>query len=370
MTDTERLKEIWADFVYDDKMDESVAEPIADSWRKCKAAGVSISEGAGGRIDEKVLERVRTANRVLIETAQPVMTSVLDIVKRTGYLIVLTESAGYLLETLGDDGVMNKSRDLRFVPGAIWSNLEVGTNAISLALDYDIAIQTVGAQHYCVSHQGWTCSAAPIHGLNGEIIGCINMSGEMQTCNEHTLALVKVAALSIERQYSISYTNELLKSVLDTSTDAVVILDTDYKPFDMNSRAGALLAPDGEDIFEKDFRRVLPGINWLDNVWDVGKSRIYENEPVVTGGQTTYCDIKMSPLAEYGKRTLCLTLKKPKSAGQAIDRVQEERIRIREAVNVCEGNVEKAAAFLGMSRATLYRKLKDAGINPKTIRKQ
>lgn len=72
------------------------------------------------------------------------MQSVFDIVRRTGFLMVLTDSAGYVLATMGDESIMERTEDLRFVPGALWSNLSVGTNAISVALDCDTPIQMVG----------------------------------------------------------------------------------------------------------------------------------------------------------------------------------------------------------------------------------
>ena len=88
------------------------------------------------------------------------MRKMFEFIHSSGFLLVLTDRVGYLLEMMGDEEIISRSNDLRFKPGAVWSNLEVGTNAISVALDYDIPIQMVGPEHYCVSHHGWTCSAA------------------------------------------------------------------------------------------------------------------------------------------------------------------------------------------------------------------
>lgn len=356
MKDTERLREIWADFVYDGIMDESVPEPIADSWRKCKEAGVGIDDGSGRHIDKDVLERVRKANRTLIDAALPVMQSVFDIVKQSSYLIVLTDSVGYLLETMGDEEIINRSEDLRFMPGAMWSNLEVGTNAISLALDYDAAIQTVGAQHYCISHQGWTCSAAPIHGLSGEIIGCVNMSGAMDTCSDHTLGLVKIAAQSIENEYRIRYSSAVMNAVIDSIPDAAVLMDSEYRPYWMNSKAKTFFSLDGgcKDIKTKDFRRFFPGINWQESHWDVGDKYVSDSEPVVIGGQTFFCGLTITPLVEYGRKTLCLTLSQNRLDGSEYT----EAMEIKEIISECRGNVDEAAKKLKISKSTLYRKLK------------
>ena len=195
MKDLRDLEEIWAKYVYEDELDPSVRPEIAECWRRCKDAGVNPIGGRGRMVNDEVFRSIREANSDLIDAAMPIMRSVFEIVRRTGYLMVLTDGAGYVLETIGDERILEKSGDLRFVPGALWNNLSVGTNAISVALDCDTAIQMVGAEHYCRTHHGWTCSAAPIHGQGGEVIGCINMSGEASEVNDHTLAVVLSAAI-------------------------------------------------------------------------------------------------------------------------------------------------------------------------------
>ena len=162
MKDLRALEEIWAKFVYEGELDESVNPYVAAGWKRCRAAGVNPIGGLGRRVDDEVFRSIRQANTRLIDAAMPIMHSVFDIVRRTGFLMVLTDSAGYVLETMGDESIMSKTMDLRFVSGALWDNQSVGTNAISVALDSDIAIQMVGAEHYCRTHHGWTCSAAPM----------------------------------------------------------------------------------------------------------------------------------------------------------------------------------------------------------------
>ena len=50
-----RMTELWAQFVFEDIMSPEIRQPIADSWRKCKAAGVNPAGGEGRHIDERVL---------------------------------------------------------------------------------------------------------------------------------------------------------------------------------------------------------------------------------------------------------------------------------------------------------------------------
>ena len=128
--DLRKLEEIWAKFVYEGELDPSVQPAVAEGWKRCRAAGVNPIGGLGRRVDDEVFRSIREANAQLIDAAMPIMQSVFDIVRRTGFLMVLTDGAGYVLETMGDESIMTKTRDLRFIPGALWDNQSVGTNAI------------------------------------------------------------------------------------------------------------------------------------------------------------------------------------------------------------------------------------------------
>ena len=311
MKDLRALEEIWAKFVYEGEMDPSVPPPVADGWRRCKASGVNPIGGRGRRVDEEVFRSIREANASLIDAAMPIMQSVFDIVRRTGFLMVLTDGAGYVLETMGDERILAKSGDLRFVPGALWDNASVGTNAISVALDYNTAIQMAGAQHYCRTHHAWTCSAAPIHGTSGEVIGCLNMSGDAADVHDHTLAVVLSAAIGIEGKLSIMHNAELMRSALEGSADSIVLLDGGFRPVWSNTAARKLLGMDGAALAALDFRALLPDLDWAGQGWTRGGS-FADDVRVPTPEGVVRCSAAVTQSPALGSRTLNVTLKKQK----------------------------------------------------------
>ena len=146
--DIETLKDIWAEFIYEGKLDPRIQPPVADSWQKCRAYGVNPEGGCGTRVADAVFQSIKDANRTLTDTAMPIMHSVFEIVQRSHFMLVLTDAVGYILVSIGDEMIMSKTRDMRYVAGALWNSQSVGTNAISVALDYDTAIQMVGPEHY------------------------------------------------------------------------------------------------------------------------------------------------------------------------------------------------------------------------------
>ena len=305
------MTDLWAQFVFEDKMSPEIRQPIAESWRKCKAAGVNPAGGEGRHIDERILASARKENKLFLDIAVPIMHEMFDLIRETQFLIVLTDRAGYLLEILGPPEMIARCTDLRFVPGAMWSNLEVGTNAISVALDYDMAIQMVGPEHYCTSHHTWTCSASPIHSPDGDVLGCINLSGDYKDVNPHTLAVVQEAARNIEAQIKNAYNTQMMQALLDNSLDGMMVLDRNREPIWMNKAAEDLLQMDQESLKQAGIGNILPGIDWSPDHWDGGRLQS-DNVLLQTGDSTRYCSLVAVPLNEYGYHTLAVTMRKQK----------------------------------------------------------
>jgi transcriptional regulator of acetoin/glycerol metabolism len=261
----------------------------------------------------------------LIETALPIMQSVFEIVERSHFLLVLTDSVGYILEYIGDETIINRTLDMRFVPGALWGNTIVGTNAISVALDSDTAIQMVGPEHFCRSHHCWTCSATPIHGVDGEVIGCLNMSGDVTAAHDHTLGLVLAAAYGIEAQLSLLRSADMMKSALDGSADSIVLLDMNYKPLWVNNAAERLLSASAATLMKQDFRRVIPDVNLSEQLLADGKKSYVNNTRILAGNTTLHGSVVISASSGYGGRTLTITLKKQKHLIDSVNKVSGNR---------------------------------------------
>ena len=347
MKDLKRLEEIWASYVYEGRLDSSVQPAVAECWKKCRDAGMDPNGGLGRRVDDAVFQSIREANSTLIDTALPIMQSIFDIVRRTGFLMVLTDSAGYVLETMGDESIMERTEDLRFVPGALWSNLSVGTNAISVALDCDTPIQMVGPEHYCRTHHGWTCSASPIHGLNGEVIGCFNMSGDASGVHDHTLAVVLAAVYGIEGKLSLLHNAEIMHSALESSADGIVLLSQDdYRAIWMNSAARRLLGLGLEELQGRDFRRLMPDIGWDAMDWRRGSRCFADDSRLITGDGMLHCSVAVTPSMEYDARTLCVTLKKQTHLIDSVNKVSGNRaIYTFQDIYTCDPGMKKTIAL-------------------------
>jgi transcriptional regulator of acetoin/glycerol metabolism len=323
--DIDTLTEIWAKFIYEDYMDPRVQPPVGGRLAEMQGGRRKSPGRARPRVGDDVFASIRAANKTLIETALPIMQSVFEIVERSHFLLVLTDSVGYILEYIGDETIINRTLDMRFVPGALWGNTIVGTNAISVALDSDTAIQMVGPEHFCRSHHCWTCSATPIHGVDGEVIGCLNMSGDVTAAHDHTLGLVLAAAYGIEAQLSLLRSADMMKSALDGSADSIVLLDMNYKPLWVNNAAERLLSASAATLMKQDFRRVIPDVNLSEQLLADGKKSYVNNTRILAGNTTLHGSVVISASSGYGGRTLTITLKKQKHLIDSVNKVSGNR---------------------------------------------
>jgi hypothetical protein len=96
---------------------------------------------------------------------------------------------------------MRAADSMNFAEGTLWSEGGAGTNAIGTALAAEHAVQVFASEHFSEVVQGWTCAAAPVHDPDtGQVIGVIDLTGEMSTVHPHSMAVATATAQAVEAQ--------------------------------------------------------------------------------------------------------------------------------------------------------------------------
>ncbi len=198
----QELRFAWERFVADDDEDPAlVREPIADSWRRSSAAGV---DPTGARLAPVIADEGETHERYeehpLGEAAPLIHDCLSAIADEAGYLIVVSDATGLLMSIEGSAGVrLRAAQEMNFAEGTLWSEPGAGTNAIGTALAANHAVQVFGPEHFSDPVQRWTCSAAPIHDPDsGELLGVIDLTGDLSTVHPHSLAVATATAAAVE----------------------------------------------------------------------------------------------------------------------------------------------------------------------------
>ena len=224
-------KKTWVDFLKSGQVDNPhFNKKIEQSWCRCREAEVDPIKGVGIKFISP--REVGSRSEKITAQAKPIMDTLYHCVKGSGFVIVLIDRDGYILNTVGGIKELRQADKLRFGPGANWGEEFVGTNAIGTALALGHPVQITGPEHYCESHHLWTCSAAPIRHQDGEIVGFLDISGPRERATALQLGLVVAAAHAIEDRIGLDDSisqlcdiNKYLEAVLNSVSEGVIAVN-------------------------------------------------------------------------------------------------------------------------------------------------
>lgn len=211
------------------------AEIVKGSHERSKQLGVDINQVVSRKIlnEAQLRERLKE-NSSLLEVASPILKNLYDFLEGTGFIAVLNDKEGCILSLFGDKEVVAAAHTIKMFPGVYMDEASIGTNAMGTALTEDAPIQITAKEHFITAYHRWTCSAAPIHDPEGNIVGVINLTGSSELVHPHTLGLVVAAVRSVENQLQsskveseLSETSLALSSIVDNLSYGLISCDID-----------------------------------------------------------------------------------------------------------------------------------------------
>ncbi len=240
----------WTQFVENDQLDaQFLRTEVANSWRRCRTLKVDPFESIEGSVNKLELRERLQRRQLLMKIARPFLDNLYNFVKGSGFQVVLSDESGFLLEVLGDNEIVSRTRHVHLCPGGDWSEASKGTNAIGTAIIERKPVQIYATEHYCQAHHFLTCSAAPIFDPEGVLLGTLDISGDYHVANAHTLGMVVAAANAIENQLRLlSATDKLYMAyrysniLLENMSDGLISINNNGIITEINAKAGEMFA--------------------------------------------------------------------------------------------------------------------------------
>ncbi|BCZ46468.1 sigma-54-dependent Fis family transcriptional regulator [Clostridium gelidum] len=198
---------------------------IKEAHKRSISKGILLKNSFSTKIlDGFELENILDKNKELILVATPFINKLYNFVRGSGFFAVLCDREGCILNVIGDEKILDEASELKMIKGAYMDEAHIGTNAMSLVVSEQIPIQISGKEHLISAYHKWTCSAAPIKDINGDIIGSIDLTGYIGNAHPHTLGMVVAAADAIEKMLKINKYNlmlEISKKRLETTFNSI-----------------------------------------------------------------------------------------------------------------------------------------------------
>lgn len=225
---------------------------VAESWIRSREFGVKPdTKLMGHMLAHEEIKNLIAQNRLLIETAVPLLKTFKPLLKLSGYLLCLHSSDGTILHQEAENDVLSSFNNLNNRVGSVWSEETVGTTAHSLCMQLKKPIQLLGPENYSLQLENNISSASPIMDEAGHVIGALVLVQDilggypwqknLQNLQSHTLGWVTSMGVAIESQLKLKIANSTLNATLEFVDEGIISIDYEGKIKHLNKVASRIL---------------------------------------------------------------------------------------------------------------------------------
>ena len=341
---------------------------IERSWQRCLADSQTPDQKVCfDMIVPTAKRQLVEANQALMRCARPVLQSLSQAIASTRYFAVMTDARGIVIDAHGAIDRSDRRADLITRIGTDLSEHRLGTTAISAALTELQPVWLHRGEHFFEANAVYSCAGAPLFGADGACVGMLDLTGIDAVERPELKHLVAQSARSIENALTLGNLkagSDLLVRLnwpgrtLGDETDGLICLNADGYVTAANQMA-RLMVPQlqpqllprqplhATDLFAMAFEMLF----------DAARKQSCKSAlelPLWTG-------LRLHALPIIGGQvdtTPTSQLSAPAAPPSPLKDI--ETALIRKAVDDARGNVMQAAKTLGISRATVYRRLGSA----------
>ncbi|WP_137895481.1 helix-turn-helix domain-containing protein [Ramlibacter sp. 2FC] len=338
----------------------AIAPWIERSWRRCLSSGQAPQQAVGFEaVSAQAARRAQEASRPLVLAARPVLDQLMRAMAGTRYFAILTDAQGIVVDVNGPIDRGDRRADLIARVGVDLSERAVGTTAIGAALTELQPVWLHRGEHFFAANSVYSCAGAPLFGPHGDCVGMLDLTGVEAPERPEFKHLVTRSARSIENQLLLGRPHALLLRLswpggtAGGDSDGLLTLDAEGRVLGSNLAARQMLSlsprtAEGApplhcaDLFALPWQMLFDGAR---------QAAAALEAPLWSGLR-----LQVLPLT----REAALAHDRHRAVAAPVAPMQLKDLEtalIRKAVDQTRGNVAEAARALGISRATVYRKI-------------
>lgn len=297
---------------------EAASSALVASWQR--SASLHRLDPAERRAPQRLNAAELTAARLRMEpmlrAAQASLDRLYFAVGGMGCCVLLADRDGVPVERRGAAGDDETFEEWGLWPGSVWSEDSEGTNGIGTCLVEQRPLTIHRHQHFFTRNTLLSCTTAPVYDHEGNLAGALDVSSCRADLSEELANLVAVAVVDAARRIEAEHFR-----LAFPGSRIVVAPMKEWSP-------NSLLAIDKDDVVVGATRAARQAYR--------DRGLIGKPSPTDDEAQS---DIRFGEGLRHAERAIL------------------ERALIRSG-----GNVTAAARELGVSRATLHRKLGKLGL--------
>ena len=328
----------------------TLPEWISHSWRRCLSNGLHPDYSvAFDAVSAAHITRTLDLQRNFVQAAQPEIERLCRAIAGTSFFALLTDAKGVVLDVGGSINRHDKRVEAIARVGVDLSEESVGTTAISAALTELRPVWLHRGEHFFRDTSVYSCAGAPIWGPQGDCIGMLDLTGINSPERPELMHLAALSARTIGNALLLRQEHDLLLRLnwpgrlMGDDNDGLVLLSSE----------GELL---GANIAAREMLNLYPHLGkplHASDVFALPWTLLFD-----AASKDHYLDVPLwSGLHLQARAFIEQNYEQAPHISATGPLHQLQSAMIRKAIDLSRGNVSQAAKALGISRATLYRKL-------------
>lgn len=239
---------------------------IKTSWKRCQDKH-KISPQHKIKLytltEQEIREKREPLEKILSDS-QEIVERVRRIAKQSGYSVLITNAEGVAVKAFTDSDHARELQSKGLRLGTLWQEAIVGTNGLGTCLEDRRPVTVDAKEHYGTNLHCFSCSAAPLIGAAGEILGALDMStfatgnrlGQALALNFVTETADEIEALIFREAYSSQHIVSLDSSI-HASTALIAFNDNGTIIAATRSALLKLNCEDRYDLVGKNFQNAF-----------------------------------------------------------------------------------------------------------------
>lgn len=235
---------------------------VQDSWKRCvDKHGLDPAKMREAYIvPDSELREHRERMEELIRTARFGLESLHQQVAGLGYVMLLSDAEGVTVDFIGDLTFDNHLRKAGLYLGSNWKEEFAGTCAVGSCIATQEALIVHQTDHFDVTHTPLTCTAAPVHDIDGRMAAVLDISALRSPQAKESQFLALQLVNSYIRRIEMANLMRAFRS------DWIVQLSPSHEFLGVEPSCGVALDASGKIAgFTNDAQRLLAqqaGVDW------------------------------------------------------------------------------------------------------------
>ena len=302
---------------------EAARHPLVASWQRSSVLHElnPNKQRSTERLTDRELKEAQDRLGLLVNTSETSLDQLYMAVGDVGCSVIMADRNGVAIARRGaqqDDKTFEK---WGLWTGAIWSEQAEGTNGVGTCIVEERPLTIHKDQHFHTKNTSLSCTAAPIFDHEGNLMAVIDVSSCRADLTAGFSRLISAAVVDTARRIETDHFSARF-------SDARILLaktDEGLGISQANLRGAVLIAVDNDDL-------VIGATRGARNIYGLSSADLKNPRPLAN-----LLGNNVDQAREYA--------------------MAENRV-IQQAMASTGGNVSAAARAMGISRATLHRKLK------------